>query len=113
MGRKLWRWREVPGYKNLETNALDSTGFDGGDVIKVSVDTFKEFGYNYTGSPVTDHLTNSDWNAKKDLKPTVLGTFSLPVCNLETFNTFKPVEFFRDLLEDPGESLPPEYGSIL
>ncbi|KAM7187804.1 hypothetical protein V8F33_011019 [Rhypophila sp. PSN 637] len=110
-----YSWRNsmvyVIGYPMTESEYNDmNSGFTVEDVIKVSVDTFEEFGYNYTGSPVLDDYLNADWDTRRDVKPKVLGTFSLPVCDLSQIPRDDVFRHLKELLADTEYDDSPMYG---
>ncbi|KAM7211861.1 hypothetical protein V8F06_012773 [Rhypophila decipiens] len=108
-GDTVYTRKEVPGYERVKDNDLNS-GFTVEDVIKVSVDTFEEFGYNYTGSPVLDNYLNADWDTRRDVKPKVLGTFSLPICDLSQIPRDDVFRHLKELLADTEYEDSPMYG---
>ncbi|KAK4209008.1 hypothetical protein QBC37DRAFT_475737 [Rhypophila decipiens] len=109
-GDTVYTRKEVPGYERIEDNDLNS-GFTVEDVIKVSVDTFEEFGYNYTGSPVLDDYLNADWDTRRDVKPKVLGTFSLSVCDSSKIPRDDVFRRLKESIMDTNYDESPQYGS--
>ncbi|KAK2772911.1 hypothetical protein FQN52_004812 [Onygenales sp. PD_12] len=78
-----FKFQKPPGFDQLQSEGL-AANFDMSDIMLSSIDTFNEYGFNYTEDAwMDDELTNADWDSWIKLTPRIPGTFTLPLCIMD------------------------------